>query len=263
MERAIREQFLTQYATIRHSEGRGSRDPEYYRALPFRDLTQKNTAQWNIRARTYCHFARVVLSPIEKAAKRPLRILDLGAGTGWLAWRLCNRGHTAIASDIFLDELDGLAATVNFPQRPASIAATFDELPFADASCDLVIFNSSLHYSADYTRTLTEARRVLTPDGALVILDSPIYTKAVHGERMREERQRLFERTHGFRSEALGSIEYLDEQTLSLLGRKLAIHWTRTQPWYGWRWAWRPWSARLHRKRPPSRFCILVGRFQR
>jgi hypothetical protein len=42
----------------------------------------------------------------------------------------------------------------------------------------------------------------------------------------------------------------------------LKIDWQCNQPWYGFRWALRPWKAKLQGKRPPSRFLILVGRFR-
>jgi SAM-dependent methyltransferase len=256
----VREQFLREYATIRHAEGRGTTDPAYYRALPFQDVTGRNAGQWEIRGRTYRKFAADVLPEFELAAGRSLRILDLGAGTGWLAWRLGERGHLAVAVDIFLDERDGLGARVHFPLPPQALAAGFDDLPFADGAFDLAIFNSSVHYSCDYLKTLREARRVLARAGAIVILDSPVYDKPEHGLRMRAERQAFFERTYGFRSEALGSIEFLDKEALAMLARELRLKWERIQPWYGWRWAMRPWRARLRGDRPPSRFCILVGR---
>ena len=127
-------------------------------------------------------------------------------------------------------------------------------------SFDLVIYNASLHYSPDYASTLKEARRCLRADGQIVVIDSPVYRKAEHGERMRAERQSLFERTYGFRSEALGSIEYLDEQALAKLAHDVGIEWKRSRPWYGWRWAMRPLVARLRGKRPPSRFFVISGR---
>ena len=49
MDPAARRTFLEQYAVIRHAEGRGSSDSAYYRALPFRDLSGRNTSQWEIR----------------------------------------------------------------------------------------------------------------------------------------------------------------------------------------------------------------------
>src|SRR5215472_14281646 len=51
-----RKQFLTDYTKIRHEEGRGSENCEYYRALPYADLTGHNSAQWRIRACTFEFF---------------------------------------------------------------------------------------------------------------------------------------------------------------------------------------------------------------
>ena len=253
--------FLSQYAVIRHAEGRGSNDPLYYRALPWRDLSGRNSAQWAIRARSYRHFERTVLRAIERKAKRPLRILDLGAGNGWMTNQLRQRGHRPIALDIFTDELDGLGALRHYSLPLNGVAAEFDVLPFRDNSLDVAIFNSSLHYSADYRKTLAEARRCLRADGHLVIIDSPVYAAADHGERMRSERRAQFESTFGFPSDSLGSIEYVDEPGLAKLSADLGITWQRTCPWYGWRWALRPLRARLKGLRPPSRFLILTGRF--
>jgi hypothetical protein len=78
---------------------------------------------------------------------------------------------------------------------------------------------------------------------------------------MRAERHELFERRYGFRSDSVPSIEYFDEATIESLGRDLKIEWRRSLPWYGLSWALRPWKARLFSRRPPSRFLILVGRF--
>jgi ubiquinone/menaquinone biosynthesis C-methylase UbiE len=155
-----------------------------------------------------------------------------------------------------------LLAIHQFSVALNGVAAEFDRLPFDDASFDLAVFNSSLHYSSDYLRTLTEVRRCLRTAGVVAVVDSPVYKAREHGERMRAERQEYFERTYGFRSEALGSIEYLDEPTLAGLSKELGISWTRRHAWYGWRWALRPWRARLKGERPPSRFVILAGRFQ-
>jgi len=261
MEASARKTFLAQYAIIRHAEGRGSQDPAYYRALPWRDLSGRNNSQWEIRARSYLHFERTVLREIEKAAARPLRILDLGAGNGWMTNQLRQRGHHAVALDIFTDQLDGLGALRHYALPIDGVAAEFNVLPFRDESIDLAIFNSSLHYSSDYRKTIHSVKRCLRPDGQLVIIDSPVYAAADHGEQMRSERRTVFERRYGFPSDSLGSIEYLDEPALAALSADLGIVWRRSYPWYGWRWALRPWRARLKGLRPPSRFLILSGRF--
>ncbi len=257
-----RQRFLNEYRTIRYDEGRGSDDPAYYRALPFEDLSGRNSEMWEMRARTYRYFERHILRPMERAARRPLDILDLGAGNGWLSYRLQERSHVPCAVDIFLDARDGLLAARHYPIPFATVGAEFDRLPFASAQFDLAIFNSSLHYSTDYIRTLAEARRCLRPEGRLVVLDSPVYRRREHGLRMVAERHADFERRYGFRSDALPSIEFLDEDCLLDLSRALQVEWTIYRPWYGWKWHLRPWRARLSGRRPPSRFWILSGRFR-
>ena len=261
MDRATRRRFVEQYALIRHSEGRGSRDDLWYKALPWKDLSGRNSEQWAIRARSFRYLSTRILPKLQAAFGRSLRILDLGAGNGWMSYRLSELGHRVIAVDIFEDELDGLGAIRNFGQPFPGVLAEFDALPFAPGTFDIAIFNSSLHSSEDYGRTLQEARRCIRSEGRVFVIDSPVYKKADHGERMREERHRMFERIYGFRSDALKSVEYLDEARIVELSRQLGIEWQRWRPWYGMRWALRPVRAFLKRSRPPSRFEILGGRF--
>ncbi|HZT30162.1 MAG TPA: class I SAM-dependent methyltransferase [Bryobacteraceae bacterium] len=247
--------FLADYAAIRHAEGRGSPEEDYYRALPYEDRSGRNSAQWAIRGRTWRYFETHVLTD------RKCDVLDLGAGNGWMSWRLAQRGHRPVAVDIFTDALDGLGAARHYGGFPL-VEAEFDRLPFADAQFDLAIFNASFHYSTDYRRTLQEARRCLRAGAPVVILDSPIYRRREHGERMREERHVQFQETYGFRSDSIPSLEYLWDGLLRELERELGIAWSVYYPWYGWKWFWRPWKARLERRRPPSRFAILVGHFE-
>src|SRR5581483_3651682 len=189
---AARRQFLEEYARIRTSEGRGSDQSGYYRALPFQDLSGRNSAQWRIRARTFRYFAAWVL-PRERAD-----VLDLGAGNCWLSYRLAELRHRPVAIDIFSDARDGLGAARHYPVSFPVMEADFDRLPLPKGCFDLAVFNASFHYSPDYRRTLAEVRRCLRPDGRVVILDSLVYRRMEHGEQMRSERQAFFEQTHGF-----------------------------------------------------------------
>ena len=261
LETHARGRFLEEYRQIRHAEGRGSQHPAYYRALPFHDVSGRNTAMWAMRARTYSCFERKVLAPMERRLARPLQILDLGAGNGWLSYRLSLRTHRPIALDIFSDSLDGLRAARHYPIAFPLIEADFSVLPFERETFDLAIFNASLHYSTDYVSTLREVKRCLRPSGAIIILESPYYQRREYGERMAEERHAEFLRRYGFRSDAIPSIEFLDRSMLQTIARALDIEWRIYRPWYGWRWHARPWQARLRRRRPPSKFWILVGAF--
>ncbi len=76
---------------------------------------------------------------------------------------------------------------------------------------------------------------------------------------MREERHNYFERHFGFRSDSIPSVEFLDDDLLRDLARDTGLKWKVYRPWYGWRWHLRPWRAWIKRRRPPSRFQVLVG----
>jgi len=62
-----RRTFLEQYAIIRHAEGRGSDDPAYYRALPYRDLSGKSQKTPS-KPHQVSHFG--VFEPIITTSKR-------------------------------------------------------------------------------------------------------------------------------------------------------------------------------------------------
>jgi ubiquinone/menaquinone biosynthesis C-methylase UbiE len=258
MEAAARQRFLDDYLRIRRAEGRGSDDPAYYLALPYQDLSGKLSAQWAMRGRTYRYFERHLLPTA------PSDILDLGAGCGWMSYRLSLRGHRAVAVDVLTDDRDGLRAARHYSNALGrsfpKFEAEFDRLPFANASFDIVVYNASLHYSSDYSRTLAEARRVLRPNGRIIVLDSPVYKLREHGELMRSERRQQFLAQYGTESDHVGSIEYLDVATLDALARDLKIDWRIHKPWYGLPWHSRPLRALLKRSRPPSRFWILEGK---
>ncbi len=249
---AERQRFLDDYLRIRTAEGRGSDDPAYYLALPFQDLSGKLASQWEMRGKTYRYFASRILG----SAK--LDVLDLGAGCGWMLYRLSQAGHHPVAVDILTDGRDGLRAARHYPDFPR-FEAEFDRLPFADGSFDLAVFNASVHYSADYTKTLGEARRCVKRAGRIVILDSPVYRQRLHGELMRKERRYQFLARYGTESDHIRSVEYLDLATIAALARDLKIDWRIHKPWYGFAWHSRPLKAWFKGARPPSRFWILEG----
>lgn len=252
--------FVAEYEAIRDAEGRGLPGPAFYRALPYRDLSGRFAADWRIRARSFDAFVARVVTPLERERGRPLRILDLGAGNGWLSGRLAARGHQVAAVDLLDNPADGLGAHVHYEPRFVPVQAELDRLPFASGLADLVIYNGALHYSTDYAVTLAEGLRLLASDGVLAVVDSPIYRDPSSGRQMLSERAAGFERTHGFASDALPSEGFLTWARLDDLGQDLGVEWTVSRPWYGWRWALRPWKARLRKHREPAAFAVVAAR---
>ncbi|MGB8643997.1 MAG: class I SAM-dependent methyltransferase, partial [Anaerolineae bacterium] len=253
------ERFMREYETIRAAESRGSQDPAYYRALPFADLTGRFTTDWQVRAKSYQALVNNLIVPLEPT-RTPLRILDLGAGNSWLSYRLSKRGHTLAAIDLLVNAHDGLGARTRYDVEFTSIQAEFDCLPLAGKQVDLAIFNSSFHYSTNYESTLSAVLPVLVPKGAVVILDTPIYSNADSGSHMVAEREAQFTQAYGFPSNAIASENYLTYDRLKVLGRNTGITWEMYKPYRGWRWAVRPWIARARHRREPAEFLLIIGR---
>jgi SAM-dependent methyltransferase/uncharacterized protein YbaR (Trm112 family) len=252
--------FIEQYETVRTAEGRRVQDPDHLRALPFRDLSGKRTEEWAIRAASFDGLLRKVVIPLERASGRPLRILDLGSGLGWLAYRLTLRGHQVAAVDLLTNDFDGLGVHRHYERGFVPVQAEFERLPFGDASVDLAIFNASFHYAADYSSTLREAFRALAPGGRVVIMDTPIYRDPSSGATMVRERENAFEAQFGFRGNSIGSEGFLTYDRLKFLARELAVEWQFVEPWYGLKWWIKPVFARVRRLREPARFKLVVGR---
>ena len=260
------QQFVDQYETVRAKEGRGSSSADYYLALPFRDLTGNNAWQWQIRGRTFRHLEQHLLPAIESAYPRGCSVLDLGAGNGWLSYRLALRGHWPVAVDLLDNDSDGLGAAQHYfqhlPEPFPRFQAEMDQLPFAAEQFDVVVFNASFHYSVDYERTLREALRCLRRPGHVIIVDSPLYSRDESGRAMLEEKRAAFQKQFGFRSDSIPSGEYLTPEILNELAEKLSLQWNVLKPWYGIGWALRPVKARLLRRREPSRFYLLWAKVQ-
>ena len=257
------ERFIREYQLVREREGRGSPDPGYYLALPYDDLTRLNRWQWKIRARSFHYLQNRILPKLLDRARSRLRCLDLGAGNAWLSYRLSEMGHRPVAVDLLSNPFDGLGVARHYravlPKPFPCFQAELDHLPFGDGEFDCAIFAASFHYSANYAETLGEAIRCLKPGGAVILMDSPWYSREESGRTMVEARRSQFAELYGFRGDSLGSAEFLTDDRLEALADRFHLKWRCEQPWYGVRWMLRPLVARWKGRREPARFHIYVG----
>ena len=98
------------------------------------------------------------------------RVLDAGCGTGgFLRW-LLDRGSFAAAAGVDIGSAAIELARVRVPEADLRVAP-LRELPFAEASFDLVVTNDVLQHvpEGDVAASLRELRRVLVPDGTLLL----------------------------------------------------------------------------------------------
>jgi SAM-dependent methyltransferase len=248
--------FKADYARHRAAEGRDYRGASL-RALPYL-RSGPFAKQWAVRARSFQAFVHSVIVPAGKTCD----VLDLGAGNGWLCHRLARMGHRCVALDMRDDHIDGLGAATEFlaeePDLFRCVTGSFEDIPLPDAAFDVTLFNASLHYAQDLPRALQEAARVTRKSGALVILDSPFYSRTADGEAMVAEKRASS--SFGSRADVLLSqsfVEYLTPQRLS--GATPGIHWRRIRVRYPLWYEMRPLVAWLKRARRPSRFDLWVA----
>jgi ubiquinone/menaquinone biosynthesis C-methylase UbiE len=253
--------FIEDYEHIRAAEGRGSESEDFYLGLPYEDTSGKNSKQWHVRARSYDYL-------IEHLLKRKFenggRILDLGAGNCWMSFRLALSGYRPFAVDLLANDRDGLGAAAHYQNHLSELFPRFQaeiaHLPFQNDQFDVVIFNASFHYAEDYEVALREAFRCIKKSGIVIIIDTPWYSNDESGGQMVSERRAIFNQCYGTASDSIRSLEYLTNERLRALEEQLAIQWSVHTPKYGFKWALRPFIAKLRRKREPSRFRIYVAR---
>src|SRR5262245_37165157 len=128
--------FAQQYRMVREGEGRHITSPSYYKMLPIVPAHDPNADDWRIRHETYRHLLRRLLA----AGRHPSTILDVGAGSAWLSYRLAMLGHRVVALDAIADDVDGLGAVRHYGEAPiVAIHADFDAMPLAPGQFDLVV----------------------------------------------------------------------------------------------------------------------------
>jgi len=140
-----------------------------------RTYEEKFNISYDERCISYAQdrFRRVV-DPGERFA----RVLELGAGTGFLSINLALAGCLDGAELTVTDISEGMleVCVENGRQHGVELipkAGDAEALPFADGSFDLVIGHAFLHHLPDPMAAIAEAYRVLVPGGTLVIAGEP------------------------------------------------------------------------------------------
>ena len=107
---------------------------------------------------------------IATRATAETRFLEIGVGTGRIALPFLERGYRYTGVDISERMMDQLRAKIRDKDVNLTLVnADITQLPFEDATFDVVIGVHILHLVPEWQKAMREVRRVLAPGGYLVL----------------------------------------------------------------------------------------------
>lgn len=115
---------------------------------------------------------RMALKLIRIDEQAPLKIADIGCGTGAATLILSNLPKARVTAvdflQPFLDELKLRAKQLDLAEKIIPVCASMDALPFEEETYDL-IWSEGAIYNIGFDNGINKWRRFLKPNGALVV----------------------------------------------------------------------------------------------
>jgi ubiquinone/menaquinone biosynthesis C-methylase UbiE len=125
------------------------------------------------RGRLHHQIADDVVGVVVQVAPRPRCILDVGCGTGYLLRELAERLPAAqiLRGVDAAPQMVEVAQSIAGDERLDFMVGIAEDLPYEDASFDLVLSTTSFDHWRDQRRGVEECARVLEPEGFLIVAD--------------------------------------------------------------------------------------------
>ena len=159
------------YHRVREKEGRIYTDALLAR-LPVLPAGHPFANEWRARAESCSRLLRHLDS-----LKRPLRILELGCGNGWLAHQLaCLDGAQVWGLDRPGPELAQARQVFQQPNLHYLSADIFNA-PFTIPAFDVIVLASVIQYFPDLPALLNTLLTLKKPGSQIHLLDSPLYSE--------------------------------------------------------------------------------------
>jgi SAM-dependent methyltransferase len=169
------DEFARQYREARLRDGWRPLSPEEMLRLPYGRPAGTPALYWEVRCQSFCALMAILAREGPTPAHGPAA--DLGAGSGWLSYRLAQLGYRVLAVDASRDADWGLGAAERHYLPHAHfqlIQGDLEHPPLQAGKLGLIVYNASLHYVMNLEGALRRAAAALQPGGRIVILDTPI-----------------------------------------------------------------------------------------
>lgn len=160
------------YLRVREKEGRLYSD-EVAARLPLMSNGSPLAEEWRARSASASRLTQYL-----SRRPKPLSILDLGCGNGWLSNLLSKSGHEVLGVDQNRHELKQAAQVFSPNPRLFFIETNIFSAPFTAATFDVILLASVIQYFHDLPALLTVLPHYLKPQGEIHIMDSPLYSDA-------------------------------------------------------------------------------------
>jgi len=162
-------EFEHLYVSVRDAEGRMLTD-EQVKALPDVEKAHPLCKEWKIRKRS----ANRLLAWLQQK-KKPLNILEIGCGNGWLSALLAEiPASTVTGLDINRVEIAQACQVFKKP-RLEFIWDDFKPGLFLEEKFDVIVFAASMQYFKPLAGILRDALACLAPEGEIHITDTHFY----------------------------------------------------------------------------------------
>lgn len=141
---------------------------------------------WSKRADDYNKFVKCSMHSTKKKAwqgilmktlgEEKLKILDVGTGPGLIALLLAELGHDVTGIDLSEEMLKNARENAKTFSHPAKfMQGDAEDLPFEMESFDAIINRALLWTLSNPEKAIVEWKRILKPNGKLVIIDGSWY----------------------------------------------------------------------------------------
>ena len=161
--------FAEHYIGLRRKENRLFTD-EQAALLPFVFKNHPHYHEWKVRARSAARLCSYI-----KRIKKPLSILEVGCGNGWLSHQLATLpGVTVTGFDINSTELKQAKRVFNMSNLAFTDANPLDAR--SNQSFDLILFAASIQYFSSFRETILTALDHLNECGSIHIVDTHFYS---------------------------------------------------------------------------------------
>ena len=168
-DEAVDEVFGNLYIDVRSQEKRVLTDCQVM-FLPDIDPTHIHYKEWQVRKRS----AKRLMSYL-KEKNKPLNILEVGCGNGWLSSILSTIKGSKITG-IDINEPEIMQAKRLFKNEGLDfICAGFDQEMFAAQKFDVILFAASIQYFSSLKGVLENALSCLGENGEIHIIDTNFY----------------------------------------------------------------------------------------